>query len=392
MRGAMERLRAREPALLLTVLFAVAVVVSLVACCRQCTTVTLISSNEKSDLLREIAGSWNRTAGLDVRCGRVEVVRVESGRAEGALARGWDVPNVKPPDVWSPAASSWTLLLKQHLADRGSADIVPPVPPSIFQSPLVIGMPEEMARTIGWPARQVSWSEVLALAVDPTGWSRYSRPDLGPFKFGKTDPKVSTSGLHVLVGTYFASRNRLPIEADVEDPVVRDYVAAVERSAVYGNTVAELLRRLRDADDRGQPLSFVSAIALEEKQVWDYNRGVVVGDGDERQGPEPRMKLVAIYPSDGTLVADHPYVVPNAPWVTDEKRRVADAFLRHLQSEPIQRLFERQALRDHLGHAGELIRSSPWLSAAGASRALRLPTPRTLERIQRSWEDLRKRA
>ena len=390
MRAGAERLRA--PAFLATLLFAVATVVALAACCRQCTTVTLVSSNEKSELLREIATSWNRTAGLGLRCAHIQVVRVASGTAENALARGWDVPNVPRPDVWSPAASSWTLLLKQHLVQRGAPDLVPPTRPPIMQSPLVIGLPEPMARAVGWPQRQPSWSEILALAVDPAGWGRYGRPEWGPFKFAKTDPNVSTSGLHVLFGAYFAAKNREPIEDDVDDPVVRQYVAAVERSAVYGETAADLLCALRAADLRGEALTYLSAIALEEKQVWDYDRGVIVGGPcGEGQVPEPRTPLVALYPTEGTYVADHPYVVLDAPWVTDEKRRVAADFLRHLERREVQDRFERSAFRDHLGHAGELIRSSRWLSATGASRSIRFPAPRAIERIQRSWEELRRR-
>ena len=384
--------RPRVPAFLVTLLFAVATVVALAACCRECTTVTLISSNEKSELLREIATSWNRTASLGPRCAHIQVMRVASGTAQNALARGWDVPNVPPPDVWSPAASSWTLLLKQHLVQRGARDVVPPRPPPIMQSPLVVGMPEPMARAVGWPQRQPSWSEILALAVDPAGWGRYEKREWGPFKLGKTDPNVSTSGLHVLFGAYFAAKNREPIEDDVDDPVVRQYVAAVERSAVYGETAAELLCALRAADLRGEALAYLSAIALEEKQVWDYDRGVIVGGPcEEGQVAGPRTPLVALYPTEGTYVADHPYVVLDAPWVTDDKRRVAADFLRHLESPAVQGRFERSGFRDHLNHAGELIGSSPWLTATGASRTIRFPTPRAIERIQRSWDELRKR-
>ena len=381
------------PALLVTLLFALATVVTLAACCRQCTTVTLVSSNEKSELLREIATSWNRTAGLGVRCAHIQVMRVASGDAEKALARGWDEKlDGARPDVWSPAASSWTLLLEQHLVQRGAPDLVPPRPPPIMQSPLVIGMPEPMARAVGWPQRQPSWSEILALAVDPAGWGRRDKREWGSFKFGKTDPNVSTSGLHVLFGAYFGAKGREPIEDDVDDLVVRQYVAAVERSAVYGRTAAELLCALRAADLRGEALTYLSAIALEEKQVWDYDRGVIVGGPcEEGQVAEPRTPLVALYPTEGTYVADHPYVVLDAPWVTDEKRRIAADFLRHLESPAVQDRFERSGFRDHLGHTGELIRSSPWLTETGGSRSIRFPTPRAIERIQRSWEELRKR-
>ena len=40
--------------------------------------------------------------------------------------------------------------------------------------------------------------------------------------------------------------------------------------------------------------------------------------------PRPRVKLVAIYPSGGTLVADHPYVVLG--WSTDGQKAAARDF------------------------------------------------------------------
>jgi len=388
------RPRVSDPALLFTVPFAVLLVVALLIFDRPCTEITLVSSNEKSDLLRDIAADWNRSAVVDWRCAKVQVVVKPSGSAEAALARGWNAATdgSAPPDVWSPAASSWNLLLRQHLEDRGVDDMVPPVPPSIMQSPLVFAMPEPLAQILVGVGDHPTWVTILGLAADPAGWSRYQRPDLGRFKLAKTDPMVSTSGLHVLIGTYVAATGRVPTEEDVAKPVVREYVRSIELAVAHRvETVASFLRDLKDADTRGEALTYVSAIAMEEKQVWDYNRGVIVGD--PRPDPEPRVpnvRLAPIYPRPATLVADHPYVVLNATWATDEKRRVADAFLRHLLSQSVQDRFARAAFRDHLGHAGRVITNAPGLSAAASSATMGLPTPRALERIQSSWDALRR--
>ena len=62
----------------------------------------------------------------------------------------------------------------------------------------------------------------------------------------------------------------------IDDAGVRTFMKSVESSVVhYGSTVSSFLRTLADADDRGETeaLSYVSAIAVEEKQVWDYNDG-----------------------------------------------------------------------------------------------------------------------
>jgi len=392
----MARFRRDDIAFALTALWAISLVAALLIFDRQCVTVTFVSSNEKSGLLTQIANDWGRTAYVDGRCARISLVRKPSGDTEEALARGWDerVDGSPPPDVWSPAASSWTLLLRQHRSDRGASEIVPLLPPSIMQSPLVIAMPRTMAEAYGWPQRQIGWAELVAFAADPVGWARYGHPEWGRFRLGKTDPRVSTSGLHALVAAFFAATGRLPAETDVKDLKVRDFVRGVEQSVVhYSETVATFLTNLRDADRRDASLGYVSAVAIEEKQVWDYNRGVIVGDATEsRAGLPPKVPLVAFYPKDGTLVADHPYVVLDAPWVTDEKRSVAREFLRHLQGAVVQQRFASEAFRDHLGHAGTLIAAAPGLLAAEPSLILRPPAPRVLEQIQSSWSELRKRA
>src|SRR5206468_2549796 len=82
------------------------------------------------------------------------------------------------------------------------------------------------------------------------------------------------------------------------------------------------------ADQRGTALTYVSAIAIEEKQVWDYNQG--------QNGARPAIPLAAVSPKEGTLVADHPYVVLNAPWVDAPKRDAAAGFLAYLQATEAQ--------------------------------------------------------
>ena len=379
----------------LTALFAVLVLGGLLAFDRTCLELTVLSSNEKSAMLAQLANEWNRGATVDGRCVQVRVVRKPSGDAERALARGWDESADGPrPDVWSPAASSWTLLLRQHLAARNVPDVLPPRLPSVIQSPLVIAMPKPMAQALGWPDRSIGWSDLLALSREPQGWGRHGHPEWGALRLGKTNPTVSTSGLHALIAAYFEATGRLPAETDLSDPKVADFVRGLESSVVhYSETVATFFLNLREADRRGSALSYVSAIAVEEKEVWDYNRGVISSDvADPTPGLPPRVPLVAMYPPLGTLVADHPYAVLDVPWMTEEKRRVAAAFLRFLESAPTQERFASAAFRDHLGQPGAEISEANGLLAREPSLALRPPAPRVIDRIQRSWSDLRKRA
>ena len=347
------------------------------------------ASQEKSTLLKELAqGYRDQKASVGGRCVDVQVVAKASGDAEQALARGWsDDTDGARPDVWSPASSAWLTLLRQHRASRDVNTIVSERNPSLMRSPLVLAMPVKMAEALGWPDASLGWSDILALAQDPAGWARHGHPEWGRFRLGKTNPTVSTSGLHALVASYFAATGRAAdlTEADVTDPQVVAFVKGIESSVVhYGETVSTFTRNLRKADERGTALSYVSAIAIEEKQVWDYNEGTA--------GTRPAMPLAAIYPKEGTLVADHPYAVLNAPWVDDAKRAAAASFLTYLESPGPQERFRATGFRDHDGRGGPQVSLRNGLLPAGATVVIEPPAPGVLARIQEQWDDVRKRA
>src|SRR6185436_6580777 len=101
------------------------------------------------------------------------------------------------------------------------------------------------------------------------------------FRLGKTNPNFSTSGLNATIGAYFAATGVSSdlTDKDVADPKTVAYVKGVEQAVVhYGDTTLTFLSNLQAADDRGQGLSYISAVTVEEKSVWDYNEGNPTGD------------------------------------------------------------------------------------------------------------------
>src|SRR2546423_8576120 len=162
-----------------------------------CAGLNVAASQEKSALFADLAKAFNQThKTTDGRCIEVKVQQVASGTAEKALARGWDEKtDGTRPDVWSPAATSWIVLLRQHRSslDFGSG-LAPENPPSLLQSPLVIAMPRPMAEALGWPRRPIGWADVLQLARDSSGWGSRGHPAWGDFRPGKTNPNITTPG------------------------------------------------------------------------------------------------------------------------------------------------------------------------------------------------------
>ena len=363
-----------------------------------CTVVNLAASSEKAALLKGFAAQYNgerRTVGAG--CAQVAVVSKASGGAEQALARGWNESIDGPrPDVWSPAASSWAVLLRQDLTSQDKEDLVPAELPSMAQTPLVVAMPRPMAEALGWPATPIGWSDLFALAKDPKGWGSKGHPEWGRFKLGKTNPRFSTSGLNATVATYFAATGRSSdlSAKDVADPTTRAFVKQIESSVVhYGDTTLTFLSNMAKADAAGRGLTYVSAVTVEEKSVWDYNQGNPTGDPTTLgQGAKPRVPLVAVYPKDGTLMSDNPYIVLKAAWVDDAKRAVAADFLAYVTAPDRQAAFQAAAFRSFEGEPGAELTEANGALAAGAPVVLAPPAPTVLAAVQRSWDDLRKRA
>ncbi len=365
-----------------------------VACDGAKTTLTVAASLEKAELLRKMAADYNGRK-VSGRCADVVVVTNSSGGVVQTLARGWDERRDGPrPDVWSPASSGWISLLQQRTSGTDRGSLVSADNPSVAKTPLVIAMPKPMAEALGWPGKELGWSDLLDLSKG--SWAKYGHPEWGRFRLGKTNPNFSTSGLNATIGTYFAATGLSGdlSEKNVDDPKARDFVRGVERSIVhYGDTTLTFLSNLQRADDAGAGLSYISAVAVEEKSVWDYNQGNPTGDPKTlgKHG-KPKVPLVAIYPKEGTLYSDSPYAVLTAPWVDDAKRAVAADFLAYLRAAPRQARFADFAFRSYDGKPGKLITEENGLLPAEPRTTLSTPAPDVLDKVLASWADLRKPA
>ncbi|WP_327087257.1 substrate-binding and VWA domain-containing protein [Nonomuraea sp. NBC_01738] len=352
----------------------------------------VLASSEKAELLRKIAGTYNG-ATVGGRCADVVVTTKASGSALTALATTWDEQQDGPrPDVWSPASSSWLTLLRQRTAAAEQPSPVAEDNPSIARTPLVIAMPRPMAEALGWPGKEIGWSDVLRLSGK--GWGQYGHPEWGRFRLGKTNPNFSTSGLNATVGTYFAATG---LSGDltgknVADPRTRAFVTGVERSIVhYGDTTLTFLSNLQRADDAGAGLTYISAVTVEEKSVWDYNQGNPTGDPKTLgKHAKPKVPLVAIYPREGTLFSDNPFALLKG--ADPAKAQVAADFVKFLQKPGQQRQFAEYAFRGFDGKPGSLITQDNGLLPGRPERTLNPPAPDVLDKVLLSWAELRKPA
>jgi len=367
-----------------------------------CVAVDMAVSPEKLDLLTELAEKFNASdeANKTKPCGFVRVKNTSSGVGATQLAEGWPNPDSDGPRpvIWSPAAASWGAILNQRLQEKGAEPMAPADAKPFMVTPLVIAMPKPMADALGYPETPVGFGDLLALAQDPQGWASKGHPEWGAFKLGKTNPNFSTSGLSATIAQYYAAtakQSDLTLE-DLGRPDVDAFMRGVESSVVhYGDITPTFLNGLYRNDRAGAGLTYISAVAVEEKSILDYNAGNPDGILEPGEQPrKPRVPLVAVYPKDGTLFSDNPFFVLDADWVTPEQKAAARAFEAYVQQPENQRKVLEFGFRP--GNPSVAV-AEPIVAANGVDPAqpqttLGLPTPDVLNRLLAKWAEQRKAA
>lgn len=361
-----------------------------------CITVDMAVSSEKIALLTDLADDFNNSgAEVDGRCVFVRPRSVASGLAANLVTQGWPDPEVngEPPVIWSPAASAWAGIVN----DRAGTELAPAGTPFML-SPLVIAMPRPMAEALGWPAEPLGFADLLRLANDPAGWGAVGHPEWGPFRLGKTNPNFSTSGLNFTIAEYYAAVGKtsgLTIE-DLARPAAVDFATQIESSVVhYGDITMTFLNNWFAADARGTALTYASVVAVEEKSVIDYNRGNP--DGVLQPGEEPRLPrdpLVAIYPEEGTLYSDSPFIVLNTEWVDEGEKAAARLFEEFVQRPENQEQVLQYGFRPNNPNVplADPIIAENGVDPAQPTANLEVPAPDVLVGILDSWAELRKDA
>ncbi len=361
-----------------------------------CIVVDMAVSSEKIALLTTLAEEFNESdAEVDGTCIFVRPRSVSSGRAAELIPEGWPSPDVngEPPVIWSPAASGWAGIVNE----RAGAALAPGGTPFML-TPLVIAMPQPMAEALGWPEESIGFADLQRLANDPEGWGALGNPEWGPFRIGKTNPNFSTSGLNFTIAEYYAATGKsadLTIE-DLSRPAAVEFATDIESSVVhYGDITMTFLNNWFAADARGTSLTYASAVAVEEKSVIDYNRGDpdgVLAPGEELR--PPRVPLVAIYPEEGTLYSDNPFIILDTEWVDADERAAAEQFETFVQLPENQEQVLAFGFRPN---NPDVALADPITEANGVDPTqpqaeLEVPRPDVLVAILESWAELRKEA
>lgn len=239
------------------------------------------------------------------------------------------------PTVVSPSTSAWLALI--NLEARRQVFQMKRLRP-IARTPLVVLTYREMAECLGWPVQLIGWTDILALSENPEGWAACptARAEWGQLPLLVMPDPASTYAGRSTLEVFHSIASGKPTEqlgvSDVRDSDVRDYVsrftAAVNNFySSPGQLQAMLLEGPRS----------VHFASVDEFQIpYFYQEQSTAGSEHE---------VVAIYPADGTVWHDHPFAVPDAPWVTAEQRAAALLVEEYLRSAGVQDRFMEAGFR-----------------------------------------------
>jgi len=285
--------------------------------------VTVASSNTKRNWLDLVVEQFN-AAGQTTGEGNaivVEVSHVTSGGSMNAILDG-----ELAPVAWSPGDGSWVEQMNVTWQGRNNKSINSQECRATIYAPLGFAMWRPMAEALGWPDIPIGWDTIVELAADPQGWTSYGRPEWGQFRFGHTHPGYANSGLLSMTGFVHGVVGNPGELSPAQVYEAEEAMRALEQTtSKYGRQAPALLELMAQ-----QGPGFLHAAAVPESDTVRFN----VERGDELQFP-----LAFIFPSGGTIWANHPYcVLDNADWVTGDQAEAAAIFRDYLLAEQQQAL------------------------------------------------------
>jgi Ca-activated chloride channel family protein len=216
------------------------------------------------------------------------------------------------PAAWSPASSIWIPYLNQKwLQELGKPQEIAVDATSLVLSPVVIG----------------GWSSFFEEHNVSSFTDLYRLAEAGiDYKYGHPDPQLSNGGAMAEVLEFASALEKKPEEFTVDDfknETAKNFVSVIESTSVmYGKSTGFFGRW---AAENGP-----SAI-----DCFTVYESVVISNADKAT-QKWGDSLVAVYPEDGTLLSDHPFVILNAPWIDAYQKFAASQYLFYLLQEQNQ--------------------------------------------------------
>jgi Ca-activated chloride channel family protein len=342
---------------------------------------TVAVSPGMASLFEQLAAQFNRQQqqALD---GQVMQVRALVLEPEKIVEQSLGTPSFQ---AVAPDSSLWLNQLEQRWAERqdtatGEEPMIPignrrvSSPVRYATSPIVIAAWESVARELGWPESSIGWQQIQQKATDDPSF-KWNHPSTG-----------HASGLLATLAEFYAGAGLtrgLTAEA-ATDPQTLEYVRAVEATVrFYGEGEQVIVERLA-AEGR----DFLDGFVAQEQVVIAWNQ----------HQAQQNERLVAIYPAEGTLWADHPLALlelgsvgdATATPTTDNQRQTFHAFAQFLLTADVQRQLLSAGYRPadldiSLDDSGSPFADTNAVDWQQPQTTLQIPAATVVEIVQNVW-------
>ncbi len=299
----------------------------------------------------------------------------------------------------TPDSSLWLWLIDQRWAqlfpeEGGSLQASRVGRSTLFAvSPVVIAVQLEAAQQLGWPQQSIGWKEVQVRAASASGAFWWGHP--GPSSM----PGIAATLSKFYVGAGIT--RGLTVETATL-PDVMEYVRLAE-SAAYVSSAGRGGRSPAGGGENrvvGADGGLLDAFVTQEQAVIAWNQGSARDlsplsglDGTGQLLPDGQ--LVAIYPREGTLWADHPLALLEldgraGPAVTPNQRSTYRAFTAFLLGEESQSALLEAGFRPVDSTIDLMEAPSPFAETGAVNPLLpltlmQLPSQPVLEIVMEAW-------
>jgi len=333
--------------------------------------VTLAYSPEKAILIKELAAKFNaqKLRTPDGQPMRIELAEMTPEEMVAQALTGQSSFQALTPD-----SSLWLDQLNRQWVESQAAVEPGTIQPRLAGepvryavTPIVIAAWEDSARSLGWPDQPVGWTTIQTRAQQDKNF-RWSHPST-----------AYASGLLATLAEFYAGAGvQRGLTAELaQDPKTLEFVGNVEKTVKYygEGELAAIQRALKEGPGS------LDAFVVSEQLLTGFNTGTFGA---------PPAKLVALYPTEGTLWADHPLALLETPEVTPNQRRTFQALREFLATPEVQKQVLQAGYRPAdlsipLNSPGSPLTAANGVNQAEPQTTLQLPTTDVVSVVRNAW-------
>jgi hypothetical protein len=326
--------------------------------CGQRIEVSITAAPEIAPAVRETAAKATGTElRLGDKCVSVDVTAADPADVAAAVAGhhqsslgglGKASGKTKVPDVWIPDSSMWLQRLRS-----GGPDWVPDDATSVARSQVVLALPEPVAKTLGWPNRRFTWTDLFPRLTSDIR-----------MRTGIVEPNRDAAGLSGLLA--------LAASDVTAGATGRQTTVGAMRTLATGRATLrdELVARFPRSADATSFAKGLSVAPLTEQAVIAYN------------APQPSVPLAALYVDPAPVPLDYPFAV--MPGTSVDKATAAGAVLGLLAGDAYRNRLAAVGLRGDDGGIGAGF-AAPKGAPALTAPVTALPDPARIDSVLATW-------